>query len=321
MDGLTLLRALRQDMAESSTSTWPDVRTSYDYLYKAAIATANRSGVLTGSTDITTIASRAYYPLPPEYLRLYLMNDQNQYFIKYDDGDAEHFINFVEYDSVVLANLTTGVPVSQEFSIRTTSAPTAITGSATSTATFTTGTGYTIFGQSLGEAVLTDSATTLSTVTAGDIIHNLTDGSHGVVVAYTSAHVVVCALFDGTLNYFTSGDTYVIWPQTTYEIYLNPPPLYASDTVTVQYIQSPSPVYSAFRNYPFHRSLTDPMVDYAHWLYKYRDEKPEFGNILYQKWLMGIKEGGNMVNQAKQRHRGYKVNLIKRADRSFTYRR
>jgi hypothetical protein len=116
------------------------------------------------------------------------------------------------------------------------------------------------------------------------MVHNTTDGSHGYVVALSSATAVVTALFYGTDNDWTNGDAYIINPQHRYEIYLDPPPSTNGHSIYVPYVKRPAPVFSAYRFYTFPSGYDNVLVHYAAWLYKYRDKEPSYGDGFYKYW-------------------------------------
>ena len=317
MDGYTILTQLRQAIGESETSTWPNAKLSYECLYRAAVASADRSGILTGLEVITTVADQAAYRLNVNYLRLYLMTDQNQHYIKYDDGTSHFFLYFENLTSIVSNDASSSVLIPQRFSIKDSDQITQVTGLATSTGSLTNT--YTLFGESLGKTTLTSTSTSFDSVRIGDIVHNTTDDSHGVVIGLVDTHNVVCALFEGTNNYFTSGDAFIINPQMRYEIYLDPPPSTSGHTFTVWYIKKPNPVYSAYERYDFPDDFNG-LVSRAAWEYKYRDREPNYGDRYYTGWDMGMKRLGKATNRAKQR-KGFGVNFVKPASSSYTFRR
>jgi len=206
MDGDTLSRDLQQLLNETSGSLYLDAKSSYDYLYWAATDTVMRTNAIVTTQSITTVAETASYNLEPDFLKLYLTDDQNRFFIKYYDGTSYYFIYLDSYDSIVLANNTTSVTIPHRFTIRQTTEPTQVTGTSTTGATAT-----------YGESILTDTAglfTTTDDVSVGDIVHNATDGSQGVVEAVTDATHLYTAMFGGTDNDWTSADVYRINPQT-----------------------------------------------------------------------------------------------------------
>jgi hypothetical protein len=312
MDGNTLNFQLRQILNESSGATWLDTRTSYDYLYQAAIATAFKIKSPTTTQDITTVASQTNYALNADFLRMYLTDDQNRYYIKYYDGTSYYWLYWREYGAIVLGNRTTAVKIPDSFTIRDASALTVATGTATSAGTATN-----------NECTLTDTAATFVTskIEAGDWIHNTTDGAHGVVISVTDQTHLVCAIYGGTTNDWSAGgtDSYKITPQPRLELVFDPAPSTASHTVTVYYVQKPDPVYSDYRSYKLNPSLTPALVNYAAWLYKYRDRQPDYGDMFYKTWDMAVRNMNTILDQSLNRG-GYKVNFIKRASRSWSTR-
>ena len=320
MDGYTLLTQLRQAIGESGTSTWPEAKLSYEMLYRAAVATADRSGIITSSQIISTVANQAAYLLNADFLRLFLMDSQNRLYIKYTHSTFDSFIYWVDYSSIVMNNASVSVDVPNWFSITDAAPLSQITGSTNtdSSSAFDTNTTYSIFGESLGESTLGTGAS-LSNVSAGDIIHHPLDDSHGIVLALSSSITLAIALFGGTQNYFTSGRAFFINPQQRYQLVLDPPPATTGDTVTLGYVKKPAPVYSAYRSYPFPNDFHG-LVQRASWEYRFRDKQPDFGDRQYRNWEVNVKELGKAVNKAKRRKR-FHVNFNMPADREFTFRR
>jgi len=319
MDGQTLIRKLRQTLSESSDSTWLEIKSCYDYLWDAAILTADRVSAFSNTQSITTTAAPASYNLNPDFLRMAWTDSEGKYFIKFNNGVSDTFIYHKSYDAILLANTTTSVSVPSEFTIVDATQLAQLSSTATSTGSLTNS--YTIFGQTLGKTTLTDTAGAFVTnaVAAGDLIHNVTDGSHGIVLSVTSASAIVCAMFDGSKNYFTSADSYLINRQGRYKLILNPPNTTAAHTITVYYIQRPPPVYDYYGSYNFAPGYTDALVLYAAWKYKYRDREPNFGDAWYKYWDYQVRILGQTLNEAMRRE-GYRVNLIKKADRSGSRR-
>jgi hypothetical protein len=300
VDGKDLLRRLRQLLNEDTDSGWLDTETSYDYLYEAAKQIADRTGCLRSSQDITTVAEDDEYNLNPDFLRLYAKNRDNNYFIILDDDSNKHILTWKDYEDILYDNNTTSVAIPTRFSIIDTSKSDQITGTATSDG-----------DASAGECTLTDTSADFTTVNAGAIVHNTTDGSDGVVLSKTSTTALVVALFGGTGNDWDSSDAYVIQPQSRYQIYLSPPPSTADYTLTVPYIQQPAPVYSDYGIYRFPDQYKEPMIKYAFWLYKYRDTDPDLGDAMYKFWDMEMSRAAHSINRG-QRPGGFKVNFKKR---------
>ncbi len=318
MDGQTLLRMMSQLLAESPGSAWLDVKLSYDCLYRAAIATADRINYPTSSQDITTVAETSSYVLNPDYLKQYLQDNFNRYFVKYVTSTYTVFVYPASYDSIVLANNTTSVDIPTAYCINDATPLVQKTGTATATGTLAAT--YTLFGKALGESALTDSAADFSTVKVGDLVHNTTDASHGVVVATSSSTSVVCALFDGTNNYFSSGDAYIINPQKRFQIIVDPLSKTAGYTITIPYIQKPAPVYSYYRRYNFPSGYEDVLTHYAAWVYKYRDRQPNMADPWYGHWDVRVRQLAQNVNQGMDRVGRIRVNFIKRAYRDRSIR-
>ncbi len=302
MDGYTLLRKLRVALSESSTGTWLDTRFSYDCLYDAAIATSERTSVLTSTQSLTTVASQANYTLNADYLKLYLTDTDKKHFIKYSDGTNTYWIYYKDYDSIVLANQTTSVTIPQRFTIKMASATTRVTGTASASGAATN-----------GECTLTDTSTStkFSDISVGDLVHNTTDGSHGIVIVKTSNTALLTCMFDGTDNDWTSADAYIISPRGRFELYFDPAPSTASHTGTIYYVQKPGPVYSNYRTYNFPVDLDDALVQYGAWKYKYRDREGDTGDRYYKYWDRATKEYCDRVRQATVK-KGYTVRLMVR---------
>lgn len=310
MDGKTLLRDLRQFLQEASTSSFLDDKTSYDYLYKAAIEFVTRTRINTGTATITTVAGQAKYDLPADFLQMYLTDDKNRLFVKYNDGVSDTFINWRDFDPVVLANQTTSVPIPNTFSIVDSNDASRLSGTATATGTLTAPD---------TETILTDSTATFTDVWPGDIVHNTTDSSSGYVTVKGSGTSVSVVLFDGTTNKFTSADKYIITPQGRFAVVLDPAPQTSGQTVTVYYLKRPAPVYSPFRAYSFPVDYKHALILYAAWMYKNRDREPRYADYEYKYFDDQVRKASEMYGRAKNRH-SVRVNMQKRAQQSGSWR-
>ncbi len=313
MDGYSTVRKLRNLLSEGSDSSWLDVKTSYDYIYEAIVATVGRVNLLTTTDTLTTVASTTDYTLNYNFLKLYMMDSQNRYFVKYYNGTSYYFIYHKPYDSMYLANNTTDVSIPDSFSIMDATPLSRITGTATSTSAI-----------SNGEATLTDTAGNFSNAEPGDLIHNTTDTSHGVIISKTSSTVLITVLYDATDNFWTSGDAYIIVPAHRYRLILDPPPSTAGHTVTVPYVFKPDPVYSAtiatgYRGYPIPDDYEPGIIKYAAWLYKYRDREPQYGDAFYKYWEDDLRKKAKGSNDALRR-KGFRVNFLKSASQSGSSR-
>lgn len=277
MNGADYLRRLQELMNEDSNSGWLDERSSYDYFYEAATEFVDRTACLKSSQTLTTVADQSEYNLKPDFLRLYAKNDDNEYIIKYYDGSDYSFPTRKDYGELFYDNNSTSVQTPSEFAIIDAELPSQITGTATSNGS-----------ASAGESTLTDSSADFSDVYPGASVVNTTDGSSGIVLEQASQTSLVTALFGGTNNEWATSDAYVIQPEGRYKIVLDPPPSTAGHTVVVPYVQTPQPVYSAYRSYRFPRQYSPALVKYAFWLYKYRDREPNYGDAMYKFWIAQI---------------------------------
>ncbi len=309
MDGYTLSRDVRELIKESSSSAWLDTRTTYDYIYQAVLRFVERTECLTASGTITTVVETSAYNLPADFLGLYLRDSSNKYFIKYNDGTSTYFVSHRDYEGIVFANNTTSVDIPDRFSIIDNSTlPTTITSTTTSAG-----------AASNGECTLNKTAGGFTTtVSVGDAVHNITDGSHGVVIAVTSATALQTCLFDGTTNAWGSGDTYLIVPQPRLSLIVDPLSKTASHTITVNYVQKPAPVYSPYKTYRIRPEYHDAIVYYAAFLYKYRDSAANFGDAYYKRFDEACRVAARSINKVLRRE-GFKVNFMKRGlgDSSF----
>ncbi len=307
MDGAEMQHRVEDFLDEESTGTWLSTRTTYDYLWEGAKRFVGRIECLTSYQDITTVADQVNYVLDAKYLKLYLTDRQNRYYVRYYDQSNYSFITYKDYKEIVYANkiaAADAVDVPDHFSIRDQqSLYSQITGTATSAG-----------AASGGECTLTDTSglfTTTDYVSAGDIIHNTTDESSGIVLSVTDATNLVCALFGDNGNDWTSQDAYVIQPQGRLELILDPPPDDADDTVRIWYVEVPAPVYSHYGTYRFRQHNIEHIVEYAAAKYKYRDNEPAFAKEFLGVWDRKVREEAfNLRPFTKERKWG--VNLKKR---------
>lgn len=308
MDGESLLYQLEKVLQEGSTSTFMDDRTSYDYLYTAAVKTVEATKCLTSVQTITTVADQSSYDLEADFLSLYITDTFNRYVVKLNDGSSDYWLTIRPYEAVYYSNNSTSVGIPWNFSIRDKQTITSrITGTTTSAGAL-----------SNSESTLTDSAAPFTYVKAGDKCHNTTDSSNGIVLSVTSTSALVTALFGGTDNYWDSGDSYIVVPAGRRQIILDPAPSTAGYSLYVPYIQKPAPVYSPYATYRFDRDYDMAIVYYAAWLYKYRDREPSFGDAFYKYWQREIRDVKNREDNARDKN-SFRVNMKKRSygDRSY----
>jgi len=309
MDGKTLKEQLDQLLAEDrSTSGWINSKYSFDLLYNAAVATVSRTRCLTSTQDITTVDGTSGYRLNGDFLKLYLTDDQNRFYVKYYDGTSYSFIYYSSYDSIYLANNTAETAYPDTFTIKDSTALTRYTGTASAVGAATN-----------GECTLTDTTATFTNVYPGDMVHNTTDGSDGIVIVKTSNTALITCLFNGTNNDWTATDAYIVVPQMRFQLIVDPPSSTSAYTITVPYIQKPTPVYSDYRAYNLPSGYEDALVCYAAWKYRYKDREPNFGDALYRHWDATVRNLGKDFSDASNR-KGFRVNMVKSSSRSWNYK-
>jgi hypothetical protein len=299
MDGKELLYRLRFLLNEDSDSGFLDSKSSYGYLHEAATEFTRRTNCLKATQTITTVVDQSSYTLNADFLNLYLKTEENEFYIKYNDGSNDYFLTGRDYEDIIYGNDTTSVSIPSGFAmIDDPTLDDRITGTTTSDG-----------AASSGESILTDTAADFTDASIGDIVHNVTDGSDGVILAKGAG--LTTALFNGTNNDWTAGDSYIIQPQGRLQVVLDPPPSTAGHTITVHYTQRPKPVYSVYGTYRFQSQYMDALVKYAYFLYKYRDREPDYGNIMFQVFDRQVRQYGVSLNKSFNRNQ-LKVNFKKR---------
>jgi len=303
MDGKRLRRMLRSMLNEESGSNYLDSFTTYDILNQAASKLNERIEHITTEQTISTVADQANYTLDADFVRLTREDNLGRPLIRYSDGVTLYNIPHVD-DDVRWKNATfttTSVAIPDSFAVvYDDSEDSQNSGTATSTATSVA-----------GKATLTATGADFSDVEAGDTIHNTTDGSMGVVISKTSSTVLLTALFDGTLNYWTSTDAYVIQPQAKYRIQLTPPPSNGSETLTVPYLKRPKPVYSDYDAFQFPIEFQDALLFYAVGFYKYRNQMHDEGNTWFAHADQNVKRYIKVSNKTQNKRRAI-VNFKKK---------
>jgi len=104
MDGKDARRRLREVLDEESTGTWMDARTDYDFLWEAATEYSNRTGCLTNEQRILTVENKANYTLNWDFLRLYLKDANNRFYIKFNNRSGDTFITHRDYEDIYYGN-------------------------------------------------------------------------------------------------------------------------------------------------------------------------------------------------------------------------
>lgn len=304
MDGKTLTRDVWQLLGEDSDSSFLDVKTTYDYLYQAALAFNRETYALTSTQSITTVASTSEYNLNPDFQCLFMKNKSDNFIVKVTDSDdVDYFVRFKPYIDIYCENETDDIDIPSSFTIMDADQLDSITSTAS------------VDGDANSaslESTLTDtsSSTRFATASVGDTVHNVTDGSSGVIISLTSATAALTAIVSGTDDEWDSGDTFYVIPQNRYKIVFNQPFETAGYTVTVPYVQKPIPVYSPYRSYRFNDNYRMALVHYVVWLYKYRDMKPNYGDSHYKYFTDETRRAKKDLNKALNRS-GFRVSFKK----------
>ena len=283
-------------------SQWIELKASFDYLYEAAQDFAKETKACQNSQVITTVAGTANYTINPDFFEVITKDDYDFPIIQYSDGTNTTWLGWESYSDYLQNSNPTGTP--ESFAITSASIPTRMTGTATAIGT-----------QAGGESVLTNSSGSFLTLYPGDSVTNILKSYYGVVIAVpTSATAVTTAMFDlssrgGAYASWASNDTYMIQPEPRYQIFLDPTPSVTGQTVTINYVARPKPVYSDYGVYPFATGYEDALIKYAAWLYKNRDSKPQFGDPLYQAYEREMRKAKGVHNKAVFRQ-GFRVNFF-----------
>jgi hypothetical protein len=302
MDGQTLCRDVRKLLLEGDSSQFVDDRVTLDILWEAAIQINSDLRLLTDEFTTTTIANQADYLLPVNFQELYAVDSLNRLFIKINNGTADNFCFWKDYDKIYYDNAQTAIvsqPIADNFTIRDGTIQTRIESSATSAGVDVN-----------GESILTDSTAPFATVNVGDVVHNLTDGSDGMVIGVTSTSQIITALYDGTNNDWSNNDDYVITTQARLFVTLHPTPSVSGYSLIIPYVKHPDIVYSPYASYPFTESLRFALTKYAAWIYKYRDKEPNYGDAWYKHYDSLLRKNKRMTNRNRNRQ-GFKVNYNK----------
>ncbi len=303
MDGKSLTRRLYSILQESSSSTFATDRESYDYLYDAVQDFNFKTHFLTDTQTISVVAGTSSYDLDPSFVDLSLEDSYNRKFIKHTYGGNDTFLVGRDYASIIMENNSSTAAIADSFAIINSTDKGSLAGTATLAGT-----------ASNGECVLTDSTAPFANVSIGDAVYNTSDNSDGVVIDITSSSQIVCALFNGTTNQWTLNDDYVITLQPRLSVYLTPEPA-ASATLTIPYIKRPGPVYSPYRSYQLPFSYELPIVQYAAFLYKYKDREANFGDALFKHYDVLVRKIAAEMRRSKQ-NTGMRVNFSKMDKRS-----
>lgn len=240
MDGKKLTKLFLDYVDEESVSDlYAGSREIYEYLDQACGMFCHECGILHAEIVITTVASQQKYDLPPDYIRPYIQDRRQRFVGKYYDGDNYSWPQLTSYEKIYRANLTDEKTRPGRFAII----------DKMTKEDLIQGTVDSDGAVSGGQCTLHDASMlflTTDRVYPRDIIHNTTDGSDGYVLSVTDATHLVVALFDGTDNDWTSGDSYIIQPAAEQQVVLDAPSENSGHTITLPYVCMPSPVFSDY---------------------------------------------------------------------------
>ena len=306
MEGFTLLRKLKELVNESTADSFMNDRTSYDNLYDAVLDFNIKTHYITQSATIAVVAGTSTYDMPPDYIDLALFDSYNRKYIKWTStASVNDFVYPMDYTNIVLENSTATASVPSGFAIKSADQPTNISGTASSTNAAVN-----------GESSLV-SATDLSSAYPGDFIHNTTAGTDGVVTAKTSTYQLETAMFhDGNSGGgWTATNAFILIPQTRYQLVITPIPS-ESGTITIVYIKRPDPVYSLMRAYNLPFTFTLPIVQFAAFLYKYKNSEPNYGDAFYKFYDAFSRKIAAETRRSTGERQGMRVNFSKMNSRS-----
>jgi hypothetical protein len=313
MDGQTIQRKVPALLGEQSTSSFIDKQFTYDVAYEAVTEFIRRTELLKDITTLTTTVGIDLYALPPDYLCLFARDYYNRYFIQYLKAGTTQPTPVLWQDiSIGIYNFDTSskVPIDY-FTILESSQINAVTGTAVALGAIDT--------PMIDESILYGNVGDFTNVSEGDRAYNTTDSSEGYIISIPTTNSLVTAMLGGTDNEWGAGDAYVIMPQQRYSIGTIPSPSQPGDSLVVPYIQKPIPVYSPFRRYNIPSIYELPIIEYAAFLYKYKDREANYGDAFYKHFDSICRQNKDMTNKAT-RKQGFTVNMKKRASAAYSWR-
>jgi hypothetical protein len=246
MDGKTLLRLFLDALGDGEFyGDYSSSRKAYESLDWAANVFCREAMPILSEAVLTTVLSQQEYDLPPDFIELYARDRAGRQRILYSGGGQTRWPYRVTADKIFFSNITTAASTAPAaFAIvSAANAPDAVTGTASSDA-----------AAAAGECRMYDSTksfTSTNRVYPRDVVHNLTDGSSGYVLEVVDATHLDVALFDGTANDFSSGDSYRILPSSRSRIKLDRPAGVAGHSLRVPYYALCLPVFAEARAWRF----------------------------------------------------------------------
>ncbi len=245
MNGKTLSQAFMNfiDTREISED-YASQHKIYKCLDMAAAIFIRDIRLLHNTCIIPTVAGVSSYPLPPDFLDLYITDRRGRSLIKYHNGVHNSFPCLIDESEIFLAANTTPVSIPPAIAISDVtpdSLPALITGTATATG-----------AAANGRCILADTAKNFTTLNVfpRDIVHNGADGSMGCVLDVIDDTHLGVALFGGANNDWTTADAYAIQSAAKKSLILCAPPELSGHVMTIPYICMPAPVFSDYGNWP-----------------------------------------------------------------------
>lgn len=240
MDGKKLTQQVLDFLDEETISDlYAGSREIYENLDLSAQIFCRETAILHKFLDITTVASQQNYDIPSDYIQPYMKDRRGRYIARYYDGSNYSWLTMTSYEKLFRANYEDEKAVPGRFAVI----------DKEDKEDLIEGTVDSDGAASGGQCTLHDAAmdfTDTNKVYPRDIIHNVTDGSDGYVLSVTDATHLVVALFGGTDNDFTSGDSYKIQPAAEKQVFLDAPSENAGDVLTFPYVCVPTPVFSDY---------------------------------------------------------------------------
>lgn len=307
MDGKSLVSGLQDLLNEDGSSSFLSKRISYEWLWKGACEFVSRTNSMKSKLTVTTQANQANYDLTTDFLKLYLMDTTDNFILGYTSfGQSQSFLSWQQYDEIVWRNTSPAAPRPTWWTVIDSDTVYPIIQSTATAGSVSLG----------GSCILTDSTAPFTNVSAGDRVHNTTDGSDGIVLSVQSTTQITVALFDGVSNIFNLNDAYVITSQGRVRLVLSPACQNSGDTATLDYIQRPAPVFSDYGTYRFQPQQVDAIIYFAAWAYKYRDREKNTADSLYKYFELEVSRAISM-NKSSINKRDPRISFRKRSGRTL----
>jgi hypothetical protein len=209
----------------------------YTCLNEAAEEFVRETGGLTKDLSLTTVEDQQAYALPPDFIGPAIQSMSRRFVGKYDDGTNVVFPYLTSYEKIFKENETVAKSPPDKFAVRDQQSLDSILSGVADSAGAASG----------GSCVLHDvGAAFVGAVYPRDVIHNVTDGSHGVVLEVADDTHLTCALFEGTNNCWAIHDEFKIVPSSGKTLYFDAPIDAAGHAFTLPYYCMPDPIFSDY---------------------------------------------------------------------------